>query len=345
VTALKLIPFDNRKTIQQTLEEAEKLSKIKPHPAVIRCLDFWTDSFTKAEYQQFLKLIKPNKDDIFCDFPLNSNAAGFLCIQMELCGNGNLRNWLKKRTTLSVAEVDFTECIKIFFQVAKGIEHIHNHGLIHRDLKPGNILFKGTQVKVSDLGYSATHYSGDYAHTKNAGACLYQAPEQAYGRYGKAVDYYALGLILYELFYPAGQKNVGEMITEIKYSRNIPTDLESKFPEIAMLIKSLLSVDANHRPNAEEIQKQMEKWAAFSTLSHDAFQRTLNDFALDCQRCGKVLTDVRFKCSICPDFFLCQECEDMEGVHPTDHDMIKIKTPVPLNGSTNGRGSGKASLQ
>lgn len=83
---------------------------------------------------------------------------------MELCGNGNLRTWLKQRKILNPSE-----SLLIFLQIARGLEHVHAHKLIHRDLKPANILFNGKMAKISDFGWSVAHQSGESYHTARAG--------------------------------------------------------------------------------------------------------------------------------------------------------------------------------
>jgi hypothetical protein len=88
--------------------------------------------------------------------------------------------------------------------IARAIHHAHQHGILHRDLKPGNILLDAAdQPHVTDFGL-AKHYTADAGQTRT-GAVLgtpgYMAPEQASGRkdLGPACDVYALGALLYEL--------------------------------------------------------------------------------------------------------------------------------------------------
>ncbi|HZW08566.1 MAG TPA: protein kinase [Phycisphaerales bacterium] len=98
--------------------------------------------------------------------------------------------------------------VRLFIQVCRGIEHAHEHGLIHRDLKPGNILAAardGRAVpKIIDFGVVGAHAPGEWAALTQHGCCvgtpLYMSPEQLAGRPADArSDIYALGLILYEL--------------------------------------------------------------------------------------------------------------------------------------------------
>jgi serine/threonine protein kinase len=84
--------------------------------------------------------------------------------------------------------------------ICAGVAYLHDHGIAHRDLKPGNLFIEKGVVKIGDYGLSkfisATQRSG---HTESVGTVYYMAPEVSRGRYGKEVDQYALGVILYQM--------------------------------------------------------------------------------------------------------------------------------------------------
>lgn len=87
-----------------------------------------------------------------------------------------------------------------FRSIADGVMHLHDRGIVHRDLKPGNIFDDDGVVKIGDYGLSkfisASRRSGQ---TESVGTFQYMAPEIGKGVYGKGIDIYALGIILYEL--------------------------------------------------------------------------------------------------------------------------------------------------
>jgi len=84
--------------------------------------------------------------------------------------------------------------------VAAGVGCLHDHGIVHRDLKPGNIFNDAGIIKVGDYGLSKfISTSRRSAQTESVGTFHYMAPEIGKGRYGKEIDVYALGVILYEM--------------------------------------------------------------------------------------------------------------------------------------------------
>jgi hypothetical protein len=84
--------------------------------------------------------------------------------------------------------------------IAKGLSYLHDRGIVHRDLKPGNIFYDEGYVKIGDYGLSkhmsVSRHSGQ---TASVGTVHYMAPEIGSGSYSKAIDIYALGVILYEM--------------------------------------------------------------------------------------------------------------------------------------------------
>jgi len=108
------------------------------------------------------------------------------------------------------------EALAWFRGIAAGVANLHDHGIVHRDLKPGNIFCDEGVVKVGDYGLSKfISCSRRSGHTESIGTVHYMAPEVAHGRYGKELDIYALGAILYELLtghVPFDGESVGEVL-------------------------------------------------------------------------------------------------------------------------------------
>ena len=88
-----------------------------------------------------------------------------------------------------------------FRGIVSGVMHLHDNGVVHRDLKPGNIFLDSGIVKIGDYGLSKLiHSSHGSGQTESVGTFHYMAPEIGRGKYGRRIDIYALGIITYELF-------------------------------------------------------------------------------------------------------------------------------------------------
>lgn len=117
-------------------------------------------------------------------------------IIMEYMSGNSLRDVLTKHP----AGLSMDEAAAWFFSIASGVHRLHDHGYVHRDLKPGNVFFSEGHVKVGDYGLSKLiSHSQQYNNTRTIGTCRYMAPEIGRGNYGRQIDIYALGIILYEL--------------------------------------------------------------------------------------------------------------------------------------------------
>jgi tRNA A-37 threonylcarbamoyl transferase component Bud32 len=117
---------------------------------------------------------------------------------MEYLGGGSLSGAIREagRLTPEAAAI-------LVEKVARGIQAAHDHGIVHRDVKPANVLFDETgEPKVTDFGLAKRDTQGDLTATNAVmGTPAYMAPEQAAGRtkfVGPAADIYALGVVLYE---------------------------------------------------------------------------------------------------------------------------------------------------
>ena len=120
---------------------------------------------------------------------------GIYYIVMELVEGITLKKYIEKKSRLSVKEA-----ISIAIQVSMGIEAAHNNHIIHRDIKPQNIIIsKEGKVKVTDFGIAKAATSNTI--TSNVmGSVHYTSPEQARGGYSdEKSDIYSLGITMYEM--------------------------------------------------------------------------------------------------------------------------------------------------
>jgi hypothetical protein len=143
--------------------------------------------------------------------------------------------------------------------ICAGVAYLHDHGIAHRDLKPGNLFVEKGVVKIGDYGLSkfisASQRSG---HTESVGTVYYMAPEVSRGRYGKEVDQYALGVILYQMLtgrLPFDGESPGEIL--MKHLIDEP-DLTGLAEPYRQVVARLLNKDPQRRfPSVTEALNQL----------------------------------------------------------------------------------------
>jgi hypothetical protein len=143
--------------------------------------------------------------------------------------------------------------------ICAGVAYLHDHGIAHRDLKPGNLFIEKGEVKIGDYGLSkfisASQRSG---HTESVGTVYYMAPEVSRGRYGKEVDQYALGVILYQMLtgrLPFDGESPGEIL--MKHLVGEP-DLTGLAEPYRPVVARLLDKDPQRRfPSVGEALNQL----------------------------------------------------------------------------------------
>lgn len=155
---------------------------------------------------------------------------GIYYIVMELVEGITLKKYIEKKARLSVKEA-----VSIAIQVSMGIEAAHNNHIIHRDIKPQNIIIsKDGKVKVTDFGIAKAATSNTI--TSNVmGSVHYTSPEQARGGYSdEKSDIYSLGVTLFEMLTGRvpfnGETTVAIAIKHIQEEMASPREFVSEIP-------------------------------------------------------------------------------------------------------------------
>ncbi len=156
--------------------------------------------------------------------------SGIHYIVMELVEGITLKKYIEKKARLSVKEA-----ISIAIQVSMGIEAAHNNHIIHRDIKPQNIMIsKDGKVKVTDFGI-AKAVSSNTITSNVMGSVHYTSPEQARGGYSdEKSDIYSLGITMFEMLTGRvpfnGETTVAIAIKHIQEPMPSPREYISEIP-------------------------------------------------------------------------------------------------------------------
>lgn len=170
---------------------------------------------------------------------------------MEYVEGQNLKEIIKLKAPFSIEEA-----IEITKQICDGLEHAHDNKIIHRDIKPHNILItKGGKVKVADFGLARAVTTATVTHTKTVlGSVHYFSPEQAKGEItDEKSDIYSLGVVLYEML--TGQVPFGggesPISVALKHIKSEPESLRKLNPVVPLgleaVVKRAMAKDANRR--------------------------------------------------------------------------------------------------
>ena len=153
------------------------------------------ESFIKkfvSEAQSAAGLMHPNVVNVY-DV---GQDRGLYYMVMELVEGITLKEYIEKKERLSAKET-----ISISIQMISGIQAAHNHNIIHRDIKPQNIIIsKDGKVKVTDFGIARATTSTATISTNVMGSVHYTSPEQAKGGIvDERSDIYSAGITMYEM--------------------------------------------------------------------------------------------------------------------------------------------------
>jgi serine/threonine-protein kinase len=210
------------------------------------------------------RLVHPNIVQVF-DFGFD-DASGRHYIVMEYIRGRSGAEILSEEGMLSVREA-----LPIVSQACRGLEYAHRNGVVHRDVKPGNLLrAEDDTVKLADFGI-AKALSEESSITQVGsvlGTAAYLAPEQAVGEpVGPAADIYALGVVTYQ-FLSGRLPYEAQSLTELalKQQREIPPPVhelnEEVTPQLAAAVDRALALDPRDRyASAEEMRVALAEGA------------------------------------------------------------------------------------
>lgn len=212
-----------------------------------------------AEGEAVAMLSHPNIVQVF-DVSSSDNAD---FIVMELIDGITLKQYMEKKGTLN-----WKETLHFAMQIAKALEHAHSRSIVHRDIKPHNVMvLKNGSVKVTDFGIARVMSKSNTLTREALGSVHYISPEQAKGGWvDNRSDLYSLGVVMYEMMTGRppydGESPVAVAIQHINGGAPAPSSLNPNIPRgMEQIIMKSMALDAKDRyPSATEMLLDMEEF-------------------------------------------------------------------------------------
>lgn len=216
-----------------------------------------------------------------------SHTAGVEYIVMELIEGVTLMQYMQKKGALS-----WKEAAHFSTQIAKALEHAHSKGIVHRDIKPQNIMIlRDGTIKVADFGIAALESAQEQRSDQTVGSVHYIAPEQARGETPDTrSDIYSLGVVMYEML--TGQMPYdGETAEQIalKHIAGVavpPRQLNAEIPEeLERITLKAMNADIRERyqsvsellTDLEEFRKQQAALGRDSGEEYEDYEGVIPD--------------------------------------------------------------------
>lgn len=233
-----------------------------------------------------------------------SRSSELEYIVMELIDGVTLKQYMQKKGN----QLNWREALHFITQVIKALGHAHSRGIIHRDIKPHNIMvLRDGSVKVADFGIARVASGGHSTLTQEAlGSVHYISPEQARGSYiDTRSDLYSAGVVLYEMITGRlpfeGDTPVSVAIQHINSIPLSPRELDPSIPEAleAITMKAMAPNVDNRYPTADAMLADLEEFRKNPNIN---FDYTIGEIA------------------------------DQDGVQDNDKTQIRGVTPVTPSG-------------
>ena len=193
-------------------------------------------------------------------------------IVMELIEGITLKQYMEKKGVLN-----WKETLHFAIQIGKALEHAHSRGIVHRDIKPHNVMvLKNGSVKVTDFGIARMMSKGNTLTKEALGSVHYISPEQAKGgRVDDRSDIYSLGTVMYEMIAGRppydGESPVAVAIQHINGGAVMPSVLNPNIPGgLEQIIVKAMQIEPGDRyASATAMLRDMDEFRKDPTMLFD----------------------------------------------------------------------------
>ena len=201
-------------------------------------------------------------------------------IVMELIEGISLKQYMETKGTLN-----WKETLHFGIQIAKALEHAHSRGIVHRDIKPHNVMvLKNGSVKVTDFGIARMMSKGNTLTKEALGSVHYISPEQAKGgRVDTRSDIYSLGVVMYEMMAGRppydGDSPVSVAIQHINGGAPLPSVYNPNIPGgLEQIIMKAMSLEIDDRyTTATQMLQDMDEFRKDPTMLFEYNVPALDD--------------------------------------------------------------------
>ena len=244
----------------------------------------------RTESQAVAMLSHPNIVSVY-DVSHNENIE---YIVMELVDGITLKQYMKEHGALPTDEV-----LNFSIQIAKALAHAHSKGIIHRDIKPQNVmLLKDGLIKVADFGIAALQNDIEESTNETVGSVHYIAPEQARGAAADArSDIYSLGIVMYEMMTGrlpyVGKSDVEVAVKHMNTEAVPPRTIVPGIPEeLERICLKAMATDITDRyQSAGELLSDLEQFrkqlAEASALKADVSSQSIETENIEVEDAGR----------------------------------------------------------
>ena len=221
-----------------------------------------------AESQAVAMLSHPNIVSIY-DVSTSDDAD---YIVMELIDGISLKQYMEKKGVLN-----WKETLHFAIQIAKALDHAHSRGIVHRDIKPHNVMvLKNGSVKVADFGIARVMSQSNTLTKEALGSVHYISPEQAKGgSVDNRSDLYSLGVVMYEMMTGRppydGETPVSVAIQHINGKPQMPSTLNPNIPGgLEQIIMKVMDQEPDNRyPSAQAMLYDMDEFRKDPSILFD----------------------------------------------------------------------------
>ncbi|CAI2166207.1 2344_t:CDS:2, partial [Funneliformis geosporum] len=199
---------------------------------------------------------------------------------MEYANGSNLQSYLK----INFEKLTWNDKNQLAFQIADGLNYLHNEEVLHRDLHSKNIVIHEDNAKITDFGISKVE-NNSTMHIGLFGKAAYMEPQiltdQSF-QYIKASDIYSYGILMWEISsgYPPFEdkyNNNQDLIIDITCHKVRETTIPNTPDDYEKLYKKCWKQEPEQRPNIKEVLQKFLKMGFGKKIDNDTAEKTINE--------------------------------------------------------------------